>query len=114
MRKQRMAPNVVRVEPERIRPPAQVDAQNQPDIDWELVNELRELLDDLQMRQWMLERNLDDLETQRTIQKLAAWAPVGSLWLYFFFIVLPFVSWMMAMIEIVYVTRDGTGRDFAY
>lgn len=33
-------------------------------------------------------------------------------WTYFFFFVLPFVSYVMAMIEIVYVTKDGIGRDF--
>ena len=33
-------------------------------------------------------------------------------WLYFFFVSLPIVSYVMALIEIILVTEDGLGREF--
>jgi hypothetical protein len=36
----------------------------------------------------------------------------GVYWMYLFFIVLPAASYVMAMFEIVLVTKDGAGRKF--
>ena len=114
LRRQRRQPDVVRVEPERRGNPSAVNgAQNRLGVDWELVAELREILQDLHARQKVLRDRQDNLKFQRELMKMRAWRPVGGLWLYFLFVVLPLFSWVMAMVEIIYVTRDGTGREFA-
>ena len=115
LRKPRRQPDVVRVEPERrVDPPAQIEAQKRFEVDWELVEELRDILQDLHSRLDVLHDRLANLKLDRKFMQIDAWTPVGPLWLYFFFIVLPLISWVMAMVEIIYVTRDGTGREFGY
>jgi hypothetical protein len=119
LRGQRRQPDAVRVEPDRrVNPPVRDDAQNrnalkQPNVDWQFAAELRNLLQELRARQEILQGNLENLEIKRGALKSAAWIPAGSLWLYFLFMGLPFISWVMAMVEIVYVTKDGTGQEFS-
>jgi|GEM_PF-2765752 len=36
----------------------------------------------------------------------------GAYWMYLFFVVLPVASYVMALLEIVFVTKDGVGREF--
>jgi len=110
-------PDVVRVEPreeprrEEQRRAVQSDP---PGIDRELVRELRDLLDELESRLWRLQSDLSGLKTSRAFLKADAWIPARWLWLYFVFGALPILSWAMAMLEIVYVTRDGNGRPFGF
>lgn len=99
----------------------EVIPQSQVEIDRELVRELerqlRELertLNDLKQHQDGLEVTLSGLRLKQGAEGLSAWLSTGPLWLYFFFFVLPFASWVMAMVEIVYVTKDGTGREFCF
>ncbi|MCL2305752.1 MAG: GYF domain-containing protein [Planctomycetaceae bacterium] len=99
---------------ERVATP--VVAPRQSEIDGELVEKLEISLQELEDSLRNLEQNqmrlLDKLESLRMQQgaRMPAWVSVGPLWFYFFFCFLPFLSWVMAMVEIVYVTKDGTGR----
>jgi len=96
-------------------------APQKPNHDVEYVQELELELGRLRSRLYELgeektrwEGNLIRLKAQQSIESIPAWVSVGPLWAYFFFFVLPFASWVMAMIEIIYVTKDGTGREFGF
>ena len=111
-------------EPERQAPslPDQpADSPPSVNVDWKYVEELRSslaqydrLLSDLEQRQNELKTELVSLKAQQGLQQMAAWVSTGPLWFYFFFGVLPFVSWVTAMVEIVYVTKDGTGKPLGF
>jgi len=85
--------------------------------------ELDRLLEDLEQQLLRLKRSQQELEDQlaglrtlRGAQQFEAWLGPGPfpLWFYVFFVVLPFASWVMAMVEIIYVTRDSAGRQLNY
>ena len=112
------------VNPIVIVPPSPEIDRTPPEIDRKYVQDLEDTLRELERKLGALQNSLNDLERQQRqledalialrleqgAMRIQAWALLGPLWLYFFFYVLPFASWVMAMVEIVYVTRDGTGR----
>lgn len=109
------------VVPEQDREPRTVIPKPQAEIDLELVqeleNSLRELersLNGLERRNTELQATLASLKIQQGAEKLPAWLSTGPLWLYFFFFILPLASWVMAMFEIIYVTKDGKDREFCF
>lgn len=94
-------------------PPIEIDRE----YVWELQNSLQDLLnssEDLEYRQKEMQDTLINLKLQQGVKKLPEWVGLGSLWTYFFFYILPLVSWVMAMMEIVYVTKDGNDRVFGF
>ena len=111
-------------EPERplpSKPDEPIEPQPPVNVDWKYVEELRSslaeydrLLSDLEQRRNGLEAELVSLKAQRGLRQMTAWVSTGPLWCYFFFGILPFVSWVMAMVEIVYVTKDGTGKPLGF
>ena len=96
------------------RPLIQLEGLNSREIDKELVRELENRLDELRFRQSLLEDELATLKAKQISAKIPVWVNIGPLWLYFFYLVLPLVSWVMAMIEIIGVMKDGTGRNLGF
>jgi len=98
------------------------------EIDEEYARELENLLRELQSSLMILRDSLRTLERQQEGRRDAldalrlqqgalraqAWIALGPLWLYFLFFVLPCASWIMAMIEIIYVRKDGIGRPMGF
>lgn len=92
------------------------------DIDHKLVQELERALANLESElrrlKWeqdALQGTLSDLYARNSADKLrAVGLSLYTLWLYFFFYVLPVASWVMAMCEIVYITKDGSGNEFGF
>ena len=90
-------------------------------VDEKLVEKLENALQELhgtlmaltQQKTGLLDK-LEELQTVQGAQQVAMWLGPAPLWLYFFFAVLPFVSWVMAMLEIIYVTKDGTGTPLGF
>lgn len=99
----------IAVVPQPLPQPVAIDEEYVRDLQQEL-QELVRLLEDLERHLRSLRNDLSDFRAQQGLQRAMAWVSTGPLWLYFFFCVLPLVSWVMAMIEIVYVTRDGTSE----
>jgi len=98
---------------EIVPPPVEIDREYVRELERSL-QELEEHLMKLGQRQRELQSTLTGLRMQRGAQQFEAWVGPVPLWLYFFFWVLPFASWVMAMVEIVYVTKDGIGRELGY
>ncbi|MDR3111007.1 MAG: TM2 domain-containing protein [Planctomycetaceae bacterium] len=78
------------------------------------LSEAENLLRHLQRQRELLQSQLMSIKVQQTGKNLSAWVSTGPLWLYFFFFALPVVSWIIAMFEIVRVTRDGTGKELGF
>jgi hypothetical protein len=110
------------VRPQPVEPRREVVPRQPPvNIDQEYVRELQNLLRDierslrdLEQRQSDLQNTLAGLRVQQGVQRIPAWVSTGPLWLYFFFFVLPLVSWAVAMLEVICITKDGTDNLFGF
>lgn len=89
--------------------PVKIDEEYVRELEKDLRN-MENSLGNLKNRQEMLQAKLASLRVQQGAERIPAWLNTGLVWLYFFLFVLPCLSWAMAMCEIIYVTRDGTGK----